>query len=130
MSFEKSNIFRTWSEKYFNNAWHGRELEGRWSLYCKTRKFLIIVLFLFFITGCGKGIEIEGVQKGKVRTASDELHKKEIEEIRKSLKSDIRIKLKKDGKGSYAWEITGKDAQEVIRVNNVLKSRVSEEKRE
>jgi len=48
-------------------------------------------------------------------------YKKELEEVKKTLKGDIRIKLKKDGKGDfYSWEIDGKDVAEVLKANDML----------
>jgi len=48
-------------------------------------------------------------------------YRKELDEIRKNIKGDIRIKLKKDGKGDYySWEISGKDAVEVLKANDTL----------
>jgi len=75
---------------------------------------------------------IRGRVKGGARpeVVQDVQSRKDLEEIRKSLKGDIKIKLRKDGKGAYSWEIAGKDPQEIIRANNVLIKRISDEKRE
>ena len=51
----------------------------------------------------------------------DEQYKKELDEIKKNIKGDLKIKLKRDGKGDfYSWEISGKDAAEVLKANDVL----------
>jgi predicted secreted protein len=49
-----------------------------------------------------------------------------LDEIKKSLKGDVKIKLKKEGKGGYSWEITGKDAQEVLKTNEALRKKLSD----
>lgn len=36
------------------------------------------------------------------------------------MRGDIRIKLRRDGKGTCSWEITGKDPQEIVRADAVL----------
>jgi len=53
----------------------------------------------------------------------DATYQKEMDELRKSIKSEVKIKLKKDGKGSYSWEIQGKDPQEVLKVNETLRKK-------
>ena len=56
----------------------------------------------------------------------EDQYKKELEEIRKTLKGDIRVKLKKDGKGDfYSWEIDGKDVAEVLKANETLTRRLN-----
>jgi outer membrane biogenesis lipoprotein LolB len=51
----------------------------------------------------------------------DDRYAQELEEIKKNIKGDLRIKLKRDGKGeSYSWEITGKDPREILKANDVL----------
>lgn len=49
-----------------------------------------------------------------------------MEEIRKSLRGDLKIKLKRDGKGAYMWEITGKDTQEVLKANEILRKKLGD----
>jgi basic membrane lipoprotein Med (substrate-binding protein (PBP1-ABC) superfamily) len=56
----------------------------------------------------------------------DATYQKEMDELRKSIKSEVKIKLKKDGKGSYSWEIQGKDPQEVLRVNETLRKKLGD----
>ena len=83
-----------------------------------------LVIFSFF--SCGKGTEIPVKQKASADQASESQYKREMEEVKKSLRGDIKIKLKKEGKGTYSWEITGKDAQEVLKTNDMLRKRLSE----
>jgi len=56
----------------------------------------------------------------------DATYQKEMDEVRKSIKSEVKIKLKKDGKGSYSWEIQGKDPQEVLKVNETLRKKLGD----
>ncbi len=52
---------------------------------------------------------------------ADDQYAQELNEIKKNIKGEIRIKLKRDGKGeSYSWEITGKDPREILKANDVL----------
>ena len=59
-------------------------------------------------------------------THKDATYQKEMDELRKSIKSEVKIKLKKDGKGSYSWEIQGKDPQEVLKVNEALRKKLGD----
>ena len=52
-------------------------------------------------------------------------NKNELDEIRKSIKGETKIKVKKDAKG-YSWEITGKDAQEVLKANDTLRKKLGD----
>ncbi|HBL23563.1 MAG TPA: hypothetical protein DDZ40_05535 [Deltaproteobacteria bacterium] len=88
----------------------------------------VSVLLVATFSGCGREAAIkEPVKTGAV---SDVRHGKELEEIRKSLRGDIKIKLRRDGKGAYSWEIAGKDPQEIIRADSTLSKRISDGKPE
>lgn len=86
------------------------------------------VLLCALIAGCGRNAEVQ--ERAKMLPAAHAGSGKELEEIRKTLKGDIRIKLRRDGKGTYSWEVTGKDPQEVIRANAVLARRINDGQRE
>ncbi len=90
-------------------------------------RFITILIIAFCLLSCTRAQDIPVKQKsaeGEVTVEAQ--HKKEMEEIRKSLKGDVKIKLKKDGKGLYTWEISGKDAQEVLKANDTLRKRLGE----
>jgi len=89
-------------------------------------KFFTIVLIFLTCFSCGKATEIPVKQKTSENESVETQYKKELDEIKKSLKGDVKIKLKKDGKGGYSWEIQGKDAQEVLKTNEILKKKLSE----
>jgi hypothetical protein len=85
---------------------------------------IFMVLFLF--VSCNKATEVSPAAKATDDRNTEGLRVKELDEIKKSLKGDVRVKLKKDGKGGYSWEITGKDVQEVIKANETLRKRLNE----
>jgi hypothetical protein len=89
---------------------------------------LLSVLVCAALSGCGRDVQVK--EGGKTQAAADVRYGKELEEIRKSLKGDIKIKLRKDGKGAYSWEIAGKDAQEILRADSVLSKRINDGKHE
>ena len=47
----------------------------------------------------------------------------EREEVKKTqpLPPEVKIKLKKDGKESYSWELNGSDVDQILKVNQRLK---------
>ncbi len=49
-----------------------------------------------------------------------------MDEVRQSIKSEVKIKLKKDGKGTYSWEIQGKDPQEILKANEALRKKLGD----
>src|SRR5208283_5790456 len=85
-------------------------------------RFLPIVLILAaFVFACSKSPEAVPAKPAIPEAQKEDQYKKELEEVRKTLKGDIKIKLKKDGKGDfYSWEIDGKDVAEVLKVNEAL----------
>jgi len=88
-------------------------------------RFIAILLAVFLLFSCGKGVELTQKQTKAEGQNSEEQYKKELDEIKRSLKGDVKIKLKKEARGGYSWEITGKDAQEIIKANDVLVKKLS-----
>jgi hypothetical protein len=43
------------------------------------------------------------------------------------LPPEVKVKLKKDGKDSYSWELTGSDVDQVLKVNEKLRKRLGGE---
>ena len=84
--------------------------------------FVLVAVFL----GCTKPPEAVPAKPVVPDSQKEDQYKKELEEIRKTLKGDIRVKLKKDGKGDfYSWEIDGKDVAEVLKANETLTRRLN-----
>jgi outer membrane biogenesis lipoprotein LolB len=79
-----------------------------------------IILAVALLFSCSKAPEAVPDAAAKPDIQKEEQYKKELDEIKKTIKGDIKIKLKKDGKGDYSWEISGKDAAEVLKANDIL----------
>lgn len=45
------------------------------------------------------------------------------------LPPEVKIKLKKDGKDTYSWELSGSDVDQVLKVNEKLKKQLGEHPR-
>jgi hypothetical protein len=89
-------------------------------------RFFAIIALLVMLLGCSGGTEVTTAGKPAGESQKESAYQKEMEELRKNLKSEVKIKLKKDGKGLYSWEIQGKDAQEVLKANETLKKKLGE----
>ena len=90
----------------------------------RTAFFLIGLLFL---SGCSSPPEISPVNASE-ETRKDDQYRKELEEIRKNIRGEVKIKLKRDGKGEfYSWEVSGKDAGEVLKANEILRKKLDKE---
>ena len=89
-------------------------------------RFFTIFLIVLTLMSCSKGMDTPSHQKASEGQGMEAQYQKELDEIKKSLKGDVKIKLKKDGKGGYSWEITGKDAQEVLKTNEALRKKLSD----
>ncbi|MCX8109843.1 MAG: hypothetical protein N3D15_01140 [Syntrophorhabdaceae bacterium] len=88
--------------------------------------FFLCILILFSFISCNKTTDIPAKTTQEETTKTDTQYKKEMEEIKKNLRGDIKIKLKKDSKGGYSWEITGKDASEVLKANDTLRKKLND----
>lgn len=81
-------------------------------------------MMIFSCNNSGK-VDTHNKQATDGNANSEAQYKNELDEIRKSIKGETKIKVKKDAKG-YSWEITGKDPQEVLKANDTLKKRLGD----
>lgn len=86
--------------------------------------FALLSVFLVFL-GCSRPTDVTSVKPSDAGQ-KEEQYRKEMDEIRKTIKGEVKIKLKRDGKEAYSWEITGKDAQEVLKANDLLAKRLKQ----
>ncbi len=45
------------------------------------------------------------------------------------LPPEVKIKLKKDGKDNYSWELSGSDADQILKVNDKMRKQLGEHSR-
>jgi hypothetical protein len=96
--------------------------------YDRMRTIYALIFILTLLPCCSRSPSFQS-PKAPVETAQkDEQYKKEMEEIRKAIKGELKIKLKRDGKaGAYSWEIAGKDPQEILKANDVFARKLGAE---
>ena len=80
-----------------------------------------------FLFSCNNGsrVDIPDKQRTGSNINGEAQNKNELDEIRKSIKGETKIKIKKDAKG-YSWEITGKDAHEILKANDILRKKLGD----
>lgn len=88
-------------------------------------KVFSIILVLALLFACSKAPDPVPDVGTTPDIQKEEQYKKELDEIKKTIKGDTKIKLKKDGKGDYSWEISGKDAGDVLKANDILNKKLS-----
>jgi len=84
-----------------------------------------MLMILLFVSACTGRTDLPPAKKAD-EPQKETTYQREMEDLRKSIKSEVKIKLKKDGKGSYSWELQGKDPQEVLRVNDTLRKKLGD----
>jgi hypothetical protein len=89
--------------------------------------FIVMMVSIFALIACGKD---SLPPQGKSENPPVPMVIVEKEKIGKEqpLPPEVKIKLKKDGKDSYSWELTGSDVDQVLRVNEKLRKQLGGEK--
>ena len=91
------------------------------------RKILLFfVVLIFFLTSCEKkSLPPQG--KSESPPVPKVIVEREKVEREQPLPPEVKIKLKKDGKDSYSWELIGSDADQILKVNEKLKKQLGGE---
>lgn len=92
-----------------------------------SRKILTCCILLsFVIIACErKPLSTEG--KSEVPSVPKVIVEKEKAE-RPLFPPEVKIKLKKDGKDNYSWELSGSDVDQILKVNEKLRKQLGGEK--
>ncbi len=88
--------------------------------------WIIFIALIFFFIACEKK---SSPPQGKSESPSVPKVVVEKEKIEKEqpLPPEVKIKLRKDGKDSYSWELTGSDVDQILKVNEKLKKQLGGE---
>jgi hypothetical protein len=88
---------------------------------------IVIVALIFFLITCEKkSLPPQG--KSESPSVPKVIVEKEKIEKEQPLPPEVKIKLKKDGKDSYSWELTGSDVDQILKVNEKLRKQLGGEK--
>lgn len=87
---------------------------------------IVIVALIFFLIACEKkSLPPQG--KSESPSVPKVIVEKEKIEREQPLPPEVKIKLKKDGKDSYSWELTGSDVDQILKVNEKLRKQLGGE---
>ena len=83
------------------------------------RVFVVSVVLMLFLVACERKSaptesKSENPQVPKVVVEREKVEREQ------PLPPEVKIKLKKDGKDSYSWELSGSDVDQILKVNEKL----------
>jgi hypothetical protein len=90
------------------------------------RIWIVFVALIFLFVACEKKSpppqgKSEGPSVPKIVVEKEKVEKEQ------PLPPEVKIKLKKDGKESYSWELTGSDVDQILKVNEKLRKQLGGE---
>ena len=92
------------------------------------RKILVVCFVITFVFGGCKGKGLAPEEKPQVSPVPKVVMDKERAEREQPLPPEVKIKLKKDGKDTYSWELSGSDVDQILKVNERLRKQLGGEK--
>jgi len=81
----------------------------------------------FLVAGCG-GNPSSSPGKPEGTSAPKIVIEKEKAEKYQPPPPEVKIRLKRDGKENYSWELSGTDADQILKVNDKMRKQLGEEK--
>jgi hypothetical protein len=92
------------------------------------KKILVVFTVLIFsVIACEKkSLPPEG--KSGSPAVPKVIVEKERVEKEQPLPPEVKIKLRKDGKDNYSWELAGSDVDQILKVNEKLRKQLGGEK--
>ncbi len=91
------------------------------------KKMLIVsIAWVVVCIACGKEPFPPQGKSGSVPSPKVVVEKEKTEK-EQPLPPEVKIKLKKDGKDGYSWELSGSDVDQVLKVNEKLRKQLGGE---
>jgi hypothetical protein len=88
--------------------------------------FIVLTALIFAFIACSKeSLPPQG--KSENAPVPKVIVEKEKKGKEQPLPPEVKIKLKKDGKDSYSWELAGSDVDQVLKVNEKLRKQLGGE---
>ncbi len=81
------------------------------------------IVLVFFLIACEKK-SLPPQAKSENPPVPKVVVEKEKVEKEVALPPEVKIKLKKDGKDSYSWELSGSDVDQILKVNEKLRKQL------
>jgi hypothetical protein len=90
------------------------------------KTFIFLVLVPFLLIACERN-PISTQEKSEARSVPKAIAEKERVEKEEPLPLEVKIKLRRDGKDNYSWEISGSDVNQILKVNEKLRKQLGGE---
>jgi hypothetical protein len=91
------------------------------------KKILIVLAALIFLLIACEKKSLPPQTKSESPSVPKVIVEKEKVEKEQPLPPEVKIRLKKDGKDSYSWELTGSDVDQILKVNEKLRKQLGGE---
>jgi hypothetical protein len=91
------------------------------------KRILALCLLVAFVTIACEKKPLPSQVKSEVPSVPKVIVEKEKVEREQPLPAEVKIKLKKDGKDNYSWELSGSDADQILKVNEKLRKQLGGE---
>ncbi len=88
---------------------------------------IICTLITFTLAAC-ESRPSPSAEKPEAPSVSKVVVEREKVERESPLPPEVKIRLKRDGKDNYSWELSSSDVDQIIKVNEKLKKKVGESK--
>jgi hypothetical protein len=89
--------------------------------------WIIFFIWVFFFIACEKK-SLPPPGKSENPSIPKVIVEKEKIEKEQPLPPEVKIKLKKDGKDNYSWELSGSDVDQILKVHEKLRKHLEGEK--
>ena len=91
------------------------------------RILIICMLIAFNLTACDSR-PFPSPEKSEAPSVPKVVVEREKIDRESPLPPEVKIRLKRDGKDNYSWELSSSDVDQIIKVNEKLRKRVGEGK--
>jgi hypothetical protein len=92
-------------------------------------RILILWFVIGLMLGACKGSPAPPAGKSEATPAPSVIVEKEKSVKEDPLPPEVKIRLKRDGKDAYSWELSGSDVDQILKVNEKLKKQLGGESR-
>jgi hypothetical protein len=91
------------------------------------KMWALCVSMIFVLGSCGTNATSPAVPSEEKPAPKVVVEKEKGEKLR-PLPPEVKIRLKRDGKDNYSWELSGSDVDQVLKVNEKLRKQLGGEK--
>jgi len=90
------------------------------------KPIILFILMVFIVIACEKK-PLSSPEKSESHSVPKVIVEKEKVEREQTLPLEVKIKLKRDGKDNYSWELSGSDVDQILKVNEKLRKQLGGE---